>query len=254
MNFSKMSVSILILAVISLTGCMKTRSQLRQEGSAPESSVSSDEQTSAPGKPSGYQMEEIRTELTRISGKTEELEHKLQGHNITAIQEAVSRLKVQMDDIEKNQVLVMSELKDLKDLQSAKAAEEDEKVNIKSKPKDTLARAFQLLEDEKAEEAYSLFHKASEAGLAKKEKSEAYFGMGSALFKQKEYRKAIVDLSKVQEINSKSARIPAALLLIGKSFDKLNMKKEAAGFYQELSEKYPTSPEAKKIKSKSHSH
>ena len=41
-----------------------------------------------------------------------------------------------------------------------------------------------------------------------------------------------------------------ALLKIGQSFEALGMKEDAKGFYQELTDKFPKSPEAAKAKKK----
>jgi len=44
--------------------------------------------------------------------------------------------------------------------------------------------------------------------------------------------------------------MPEALYKIGMSFESLGMGEDAKGFYQELVEKYPKSPEAKKARKK----
>jgi TolA-binding protein len=59
-----------------------------------------------------------------------------------------------------------------------------------------------------------------------------------------------VDYSQFPEKFPKSPRTPKALFQIALSFDALEMKDDARGFYQELAEKYPNSPEAKKAKAK----
>ncbi len=74
--------------------------------------------------------------------------------------------------------------------------------------------------------------------------------MGEVEYAQKSYKKAIVEFSKVQELNPKSARVPATLYKIGLCFQRLNMPKESKDFFAELQERYPNSSEAKKARAK----
>ena len=83
-----------------------------------------------------------------------------------------------------------------------------------------------------------------------KRAEEATFYRAEAYFATKQYKKAIVDYSRFPEKFTKSKRMPHALLQIGRSFEAMGMKEDAKGFYQELTDKFPKSPEAKKVRSK----
>ena len=74
-------------------------------------------------------------------------------------------------------------------------------------------------------------------------RAESYYGL-------KQYKKAILDYSKFPEKFTTSRRLPSALYKIGQSFEALGMKEDAKGFYQELVDKFPKSPEATKAKKK----
>lgn len=232
--------------LIGASGCLKTRAQLRQE-QGEDGPVES--QGAAPRSPS-YQMEEIKAELVRVNGKVEEIEHNQKEAAISTIRESVSKLERQMLEVEKTQMLIMDEVKALKDAATEKKTKAAESAAVKAKPKNALNHANALLEQKQFAEAAEAFQKIVSAGVGPKESAQAHYGLGLAQFQLKDYKKAIVSLSKVQELSPKSNKVPPSLLLIGRSFDKLSMKKEAQGFYQELVDKYPKSAEARKIKGK----
>ncbi|MGZ3697637.1 MAG: tetratricopeptide repeat protein, partial [Bdellovibrionota bacterium] len=86
---------------------------------------------------------------------------------------------------------------------------------------------------------------------AKKGKTEeATFLRAESYYKLKQYKKAIVDYSKFPEKYTHSKNMPQVLYKIGLCFDNLGMRDDAKGFYQELIEKFPKSPEAKKARPK----
>jgi TolA-binding protein len=237
------SLCVLLAAALILPGCLKTRAQLR--GDQGESS----QDTAGAAPVAGYQMEELRSEITRLNGKVEELEHKQQTANTTALWEAVNKLEAQQKEIEQSQVLIMSELKAIKDQGVATArAEETKKTAIKAKPKNALAEANQLFEQKKYDDALAAYNAILGAGVRGKDAADAHYGVGRTLYAQRDFKKAILSFSKVQESYSKSPNVPSSIYWIARCFDRLNMKKEAEGFYQELLDKHPSSTEAKRVK------
>src|SRR5581483_2981140 len=116
--------------------------------------------------------------------------------------------------------------------------------------KDLFANAHSLLKQQKYAEAAEGFQAVLSKGPKGKDAAEAHFGLGEAEYGLKNYKKAIVEYSKVQDASPKSPRVSASLYRIGMSFKHLNMQKEAKGFFSELVERYPKSPEAKKARDK----
>lgn len=232
------------------SACLKTRAQLRHEQAADQAEGATE--GGEPAQKSGnYQLEEIKAEIVKLNGAVEDLQHQNQSNQIPTIHENLLKLEGRVTELEKNQVLVLSELKGLKDKQAEEKVKEEQAAALKANPKQSISAAMKLLSEKKFEAASEKFKALLEAGISGKEGAECYFGLGQSYYGLKDYRQAIVTLSKVSETAPKSARIPASLLLIGKSFDKLNQHKDAKGFYAEIMERYPQSPEAKKIKSKS---
>lgn len=232
------SATLLIVCIIGLTGCFKTRGQIKNDRSAEEN-----EDAGQPSTPSSkYEIEELKNEMTRLTGKVEELEHQQRnGQQATESSAAVSKLESRVAELEKNQLLIMTELKALKDKPEASHASNDQ---------DLFAEANRLYKERKYEDAAEKFRQVLNRGVKGNDAAEANYGLGECEFALKNFKKAIVAYSKVQEVSSKSARIPASLYKIALSFQSLNMAKEARGFFHELIERYPRSPEAKKAKAR----
>lgn len=230
-----------LLIAFSQTACLKTRAQIK--GDDPGDEMASDEAKPKTGV--SYQIEELRNEMTRLNGRLEEIDHTQRGQNVGDLRETMTKLDGRVAELEKNQVLVMTEIKALKDKSEAQEAAAREAAVPVSK---VLAEAYQLLNQKKFEDAAEKFGGAIRRNAKGKDAADAYFGLGEAEFGLKHYKKAIVNYSKVQESSAKSGHIPASLYKMGLSFQQLNMNKEAKGFFAELADKYPKSPEAKKAR------
>lgn len=234
--------ALMLIVALSQTACMKTRSQIKSQGAGAEAG---EDPAAAPVR--HHEMEEIKAELTRLSGKQEEIEHTQRTNNVGELKEYMARLDGRIAELEKNQILIMTELKDLKD---KKAAEQAAAREAAVPTKDLLSQAHKLLAERKYEEASEKFKTVLSKNPKPKDAADAHFGLGEAEYGQKNYKKAIVQYSKVQEVNAKSFRIPASLYKIGLAFQHLNMSKESKGFFAELIERYPKSPEAKRARAK----
>lgn len=240
----KLTLSLLVLALsLSQAACLKTRSQIK--GSSGNESGEAEDPAASQVK--RYEMEEIKGEITRLSGKLEEVEHTQRVNNVSEVKEYSTRLDARIAELEKNQILIMSELKALKD---KKAADEEAAREAAIPPKDLMAQGNRLLAEKKFDEAADKFRALLAKNPKGKDAADAHFGLGEAEYGQKNYKKAIVQYSKVQEANAKSSRVPASLYRIGLAFGHLNMSKESKGFFAELIDRYPKSAEAKKARAK----
>ena len=81
-----------------------------------------------------------------------------------------------------------------------------------------------------------------------KKLDEGQFLLGESLFAQEKYKDAIYAYSKVGSQNARTPRMSAAIFQIGCCFSALKLDQDARGFYQELIQKFPNSPQAKKAK------
>lgn len=234
--------SILLALALSQTACMKTRAQIKAQNASADAA---EDPATAPIRRD--EMEEVKSELTRLSGKLEEVEHAQRSNNVAEVKEYSTRLDARIAELEKNQILIMTELKDLKDRKAEAQAAAKEAA---TPSKDLLGQANQLLAQKKYEDAAEKFKTVLSKSPKPKEAADAHFGLGEAEYGQKNYKKAIVQYSKVQEVNAKSNRVPSSLYKIGMAFQHLNMPKESKGFFAELIERYPKSAEAKKARAK----
>lgn len=240
-----MVLTTLCIAVLT-SSCMKTRSQVKDDVKDETAIDHDSEQTKMPTyKGSRSEVEEIKNEVTRISGKLEEIEHanKQQGtSSYSDLKQELVRLDSRIGELEKNHILILTELKALKDHESLQSQAS------KTPTPALLDDAQRLLEDKKFEEAEEKFKVIMGKVQKGKDAAEAAFGLGEAQYAQKKYKDAILAYSKVQELSAKSARNPESLYKIGLCFQQLNMQSEANNFFKVLLERFPKSAEAKKAK------
>jgi tol-pal system protein YbgF len=244
------SIAICLLVAFAATGCLKTRSQIRGNDAPEDNGGIVDARTSsATAKPANrYELEEIRAELTRLNGRLEEVDHTVRANSAGGDpREAMGKLEVRVAELEKNQLLVMSEVKSLKE----KGAEVEKEAKESATPAPNLIKeGHTLLDQKKYDEASEKFKAVLSKGKQGKESAEAYYGLGEVEYAKKNYNKAILQYSKVQDASAQSTRIPSALLKIALSFQHMNRSKEAKGFFDELLDRFPKSKEAKKARAK----
>ncbi len=224
----------LVVLIFGLSGCLKTRAQLRdettddKEGNRPVA-VQPAHDVPMQGQ---YVIDEIKSEFTRLEGRVEDLERNQKGEKSVPLEE-YRRLEERVISLEQAQADLL-----------AKVHESSQPVD----PSELLKKAKTQYADgdyEGTTETLGAYFKAKP-----KKPEEAYFLKGECHFKLKQYKKAIVEYSKFPEKYTRSTHVPEALLKIGMSFEALGMKDDAKGFYQELVEKFPKSPEAKKARKK----
>ncbi len=243
MKIFKPAIYVLLICLsCSLTACLKTRAQLKSEQD--QGDVAEDTK-SVPGMKSGrYDMEEVKNEVTRLSGKVEEMDHNQRTTNFPELKEYTTRLDGRIAELEKNQVLMLSEIKALKDEKAAAVKE------AATTPADLFTQGNQLLSEKRCDEAAEKFRALLNKSPKGKEGADAHFGLGEAEYCSKNYVKAIVQYSKVEEAFAKSVRIPPSLYRIALAFQHLNKTKESKGFFNEVIDRFPKSPEAKKARAK----
>ncbi|MBI2711536.1 MAG: tetratricopeptide repeat protein [Bdellovibrio sp.] len=224
---------LLILVPFLFAGCLKTRSQLRDD--RPEEVEEAKPMKAHPvaevRNEGQYAIEEIKAEFTRLVGRVEDLERaKKDGVESKKIEDKLNALA--------DRVNQMSDA--LTKLAEHPAILDPDEIYGKAKTQ------FEHEEYEAAAETLSNYLKLPKTQRAE----EATFLRAESYFKLKQYKKAIVDYSKFPEKYHRSTKTPQALLKIGQSFEALGLRDDARGFYEELVEKYPKSAEAKKVRKK----
>lgn len=229
-----------ILTAVSLTlalsGCLKTRAQLREdseEGGGAPTKASPVQDVQPQGQ---YALDEIKGELTRLNGRIEDLERAQQQNGASgAKSEDLKKHEARIIELETAQTQM---LEAIKKIQSEPA--------VSANPEEAYDHAHASFDAGDFEAAVSGLDNYLKNPKAKRAQ-DATFLRAEAYFNLKQYKKAIVDYSKFPEKYTASKHMPTALLKIGQSFDALGMHDDAKGFYQELNEKFPKSPEAKRI-------
>src|ERR1035437_9470986 len=82
----------------SLSGCLKTRAQLRDD----EAPVHNKTEPLAPV--GGYALDEVKSEITRLSGRIEDLERASKTENRAKTEEQVKALETRIKELEQAQL------------------------------------------------------------------------------------------------------------------------------------------------------
>lgn len=235
---------LLLVACVALSGCLKTRSQLKEESSEGNEAITSSAPVPAQVKevapPGQYVLDEIKSEITRMTGRIEDLErnnHQQNQQSLSTSKEELKKLETRIIELEQAQVSMLEALKKLQ-----ANAPTPEMVEFFEKGK----ALFHSKDFEGALESFTHYLKNPKA----KHIEDATYLRGEAYFQLKNFKKAIIEFSKFPEKYHQSKKLPAAFYRIGLAFDALGMKDDAKGFYQELIEKFPKSPEAQKARAK----
>ncbi len=232
---------------VSQSACLRTRAMMRDSQSFDIESPSSQGARSAQAE--SYLVDELKAEIARLSGRIEELERGKAEMEKSASSTA-PQLKAYEDrivELEKAQLAMIEAIKGQKPMPATAAAPAAGGATESPASGGGLEKGkalFHAGKFEAAAEAFSQF-------LASRPKKgpameEALQLLGESHFLMKQYQSSIVEYSKIQEKFPKSKRIPSALLRIAQSFEAMGFEEDARGFYQELADRFPKSPEAKK--------
>jgi tol-pal system protein YbgF len=243
-----------LVLVLTLSGCFKTRSELRGESQNPDSGYET-KVTEVAASENQKITEELRGEINRLNGRIDELQKK----NESLSQDATKRgeREAQLRDMESKIQELQASQAALIDALQKKEKEREERIAKEMKEKevpkaepatafDSGKSAMKKKEYDQAIEALTQYLKYPKG----KSTEEALFLRAEAFYAKEQYKKAILDYSALQEKHPKSKHLPKSLLKIGMSFDALGMKSDSKAFYQEILDKYSKSPEAKIAKSK----
>lgn len=210
--------------IMALSGCLKTREQLR--GELPDNSLQRqsvqqqiDQAREAKEKaaPGGFKFEEIDEQMRQLNGRVDAIENHLSQLNAASGMEREAQSKARQGQDQKF-VVYEEALKKLES-QVQSLSQEVERLRPTAAP----------------------VKAGSQAGGLKSSYDE-----GESLFSSKKWREAIVSYQKYRDGNPKGKFYSDATYKIGVAFQELGMKDEAKAFYEEVREKFPNSKEAKK--------
>lgn len=233
-----------VFCLLALSGCLKSRFQIREQGEEPEVAKPIPAKVQEVEPQGHYAVDELRGEITRLTGRLEELERARQesaqdAQKESQLKEENRKLEARIAELEQAQIQMIEAIKKFQESKPVSASESHESFE-KAKA------LFDASNYDGAVEAFSQYLKRSKAPKAE----AATFYRAESYFHLKQYKKAIVDYSQFTEKYNRSRHLPAALLKIGLSFEALTMKDDAKGFFQEVVDKFPKSAEAKKARAK----
>ncbi|MBS1963011.1 MAG: tetratricopeptide repeat protein [Bdellovibrionales bacterium] len=243
-----------LFLVLCLSGCLKTRSDLKKDTENPDSGYDT-KVVAAQNEESQRVTEELRGEINRLNGRIDDLQKK--NDTLTKDSEKGGEREAKIRDMEsKIQELQASQAALIDALQKKEKEREErlqkeakEKEVPKTEPADAFETAKAAFKAKKYDDAIDGLNKYLKFPKGK-HGEEALFLRAESLYAKEQYKKAILDYSALQEKFPKSKNLPKALFKIGMSFEALGMKSDAKPFYQEVVEKHAKSPEAKLAKAK----
>jgi len=241
LNRRTLTLHFLIVAVLA-SGCLKTRAQLEGDAPAAANSPLAKEQNATPNSRPvrSNEIDEIKMEITRLTGKLEVLEKNLrekQSSEDSNSNQSEAELSKRLEALEKTQLEILSRLAQKQEAIAAAGTDYFESGKTAYKKK-------------QYEDAVDLLSKY----LSKKNAdniADATYLRAESYYKLKKYQKAILDYSKFAENKfGKTPMVPEALYKIGLSFENLGLKDDAKAFYQDLVNRYPKSARTKAAKKK----
>jgi TolA-binding protein len=202
------------------------------------------------------QMKDMQTQLDKLNGRLEELEHKnkqLDPAAVAKMNENMNLIKTQQETDSAQLAQIQAELKEQRafiekvtaSLSSGKAAPAAQKKSAKSE----LARALDLVRaNEYGEARTELEALIDHPDLTPGDHNKVLHGLGKVEYYTKNFEKGLVYFSKIYTKYPKASLAPSSLLFIGRCLEKLGKKDEASEAFKKVIEDYPGSKEAKDAK------
>ena len=249
--------SVLALLILS-TACIKTADQVNRERRFEAMSENMKDSQGLLADVVG-QMKDMQSQLDRMNGKIEELEHRQKGIDPAALQkmnENVTLLQTQQQSDSEALQKIQAELKEqrgfLEKVTASLSAMGSEKPKASAKKKSAkaeLSDALELVKNGKYKEAKSGLESLIDAeGLTPGDNNKILHGLGRVEYNTKNYEQGLVYFSKIYTKYPKSSLAPSSLLFIAKSLKKMGKKDEAKEAFTRVAEDYPGSSEAQEAK------
>jgi tol-pal system protein YbgF len=127
-------------------------------------------------------------------------------------------------------------------------AETPAAVEKKKTAKEAYDLGVQLYADGRWDAARSQFEASVKISPDSATAEDAQFRIAECYYQQRDFKRAIIEYDKFQQKYPRSKRMPAVLLRMGLSFEKLGRKDVAATTFKDLIASYPKSQEAQQAK------
>ncbi|RJQ70952.1 MAG: tol-pal system protein YbgF [Desulfobacteraceae bacterium] len=202
-------------------------------------------------------MEAMQQEMQLLSGRIDEISHRLQ-RGIETSEADVKNLQAKMNDLgllvakldqrtaEIERYLNLEGANKRGDKRpSAAAGESSANTDADTKVTDLYAAAKQAYDNGQMEVARRQFEKFLQVNPNSDNADNAQFWIGESYYNEKWYEKAILEYQTVIEKYPKGNKVAAAMLKQGMAFLQIGDKSNASLIWKELERKYPGSNEAK---------
>lgn len=248
-----------IFAITLLTlsiGCIKTADQVQREKRFESMSEQMKDSQGLIADVVG-QMKDMQTQLDRLTGRVEELEHRqkqLNPEHLHKMSENMELVKTQQETQGTQLVHIQNELKEQRvfiekvtnSLGSlGKSAPKAQKKSAKKRLSDALELVNRHKYSAAREEFESLI---DDPELTPGDSNKVLHGLGRVEYNTKNYDKALVYFSKIYTKYPKASLAPSSLLFIARSLKKMGKTDEAKEAFNKVQEDYPDSKEAKEVK------
>lgn len=211
---------ILLGISVGLTGCLQTRSDLKES----ETKVELAKQVTTLQKAKADAASDIETmqdQLRSTNGRLEVVENHVR--MMQANQQSVNQ----------------SKQKDREDL--------DNRLKTYETALDAQEKMIIALTEE-VKKLQAAVHEKKAAEATKSSDTTSPFQTAEDAFNKKDWKNAIVSYQKYREANPKGKKFGEATYKIGVCFQELGMNDEAKSFYEEATDKFPSSDAGKKAK------
>ena len=254
--------NIMILCfLLSATSCLKTAEQVQREK---RFDSMGEQLKDSQGLVSDLlnQMKDMQTQLDRLNGKVEELEHRqkqVKPEEMNKLVETVNQMKTQQET-EATQLLgIQNELKEQRGFIEKVTKSLGEMGKQTSQPraqkkgaKEELISAVEMVNKHKYSDARNnLEELIDHEDLSPGDHNKVLHCLGRVEYNTKNYDKALVYFSKIYTKYPKASLAPSCLLIIGRTLKKMGKKDEAKEAFAKLKDEYPGSKEAKEVKHES---
>ncbi|UOE99846.1 tetratricopeptide repeat protein [Bdellovibrio reynosensis] len=212
-------VFILVSASLFLTGCLKTRNEVKdvEQRQVMQQQVTTLQRSNADVS---NRFAELEEEMRNLNGRVDVVENKV-GRSDSGFDSALKSSQAQNQEL--NQKVMI--------LQEALTKMERDMIALNAE-----------LQAVKADRA------SAQAERTSRQAKKNVFEVGEEFFEKKDWKQAILNFQKYRDENPKGGKFAEATYKIGVSFQELAMREEAKTFYDEVVNKFPKSDEARKAK------
>lgn len=202
-----------------LTGCLKTRNEVRdnEQRQVMQQQVVTLQKTNADV---GNRFADLEEQMRNLNGRVDVVENRL-GQNNSGVESALKSSQQQNMDLNQKVTLLQEALTKME--------------------RDIFALNAEL-QAVKADKA------AAHAEKSAKQTKKDVYESGQDFFSKKDWKQAILNYQKYRDDNPKGGKFADATYKIGVSFQELGMNEEAKTFYDEVVSKFPKSEEARRAK------